>query len=68
LHTHGFTTPESIDVRARSILMQEFEKYPYDFRKEKQYISKVTREQIRQAANETLTGEYCFAALVPKKD
>ena len=57
---------EDTDSSAFSILEKEFDKIPYDFRKEQNYIRKVTREQIMAAACKYMTEEYALTALVPK--
>lgn len=57
-----------IDYRAMIILDQEFTRTPYDFRKAESYIKKVTKEQVREVANEYLSDDYTLTALKPANE
>lgn len=67
LISKSYDNLESIDNRALDILEQEFDNIPYDFRKAKTYLNKVTKKDVREMANKYLSDEYTLTALKPAK-
>lgn len=62
-YEEGLEEPE---VWASQILEKEFFAVPYDFRRFKRYIEKITPEDIRATAQKYLTDDYTLTALLPK--
>jgi len=56
---------ERITDRAAMLLETEIYKVPYDFRKGEIY-TKITKEDIREAANTYLTDDYSMTLLQPE--
>jgi predicted Zn-dependent peptidase len=57
---------EMSENRANRILMHEFQKIPYDFRKFDQYIRRLSSRSVREAAQKYFTENYILAALIPE--
>jgi predicted Zn-dependent peptidase len=55
----------SIDYRAEEFLDGEVENWSFDFRRLPEIISKITAQEIQEAAQKYLTDDYTLVALVP---
>ena len=56
---------EIITNRALFLLETEFYKTPYDFRNKESYINEISKNDLRDLANEYLTDEYSLTVLAP---
>ncbi len=59
---------EKITDRAAMILETEIYGVEHDFRVKEKYINRITKEEIREAAQTYLTDDYALTLLQPKKD
>lgn len=57
---------EGLMHRAEAILDKEWGNLPYDFKKTAEYLARVTKEEIREAAQRYFTDDYTLTALVPQ--
>jgi predicted Zn-dependent peptidase len=56
---------EHITERAMALLETEIYGIPYDYRKKEEYINKITKKDLREAACEYLTDDYALTLLEP---
>jgi len=53
-------------TRAVLLMMQEFQKNPYDFRKFEYYIQRLSAKTLREVAKKYFSDQYVFCALIPE--
>lgn len=57
---------ENIVRRAMILFFSELRNVPYDYRDYSEHMAKVTKEDVKEAANKYLSENYVLAALAPK--
>lgn len=62
-YNKGISQPEGRAVR---LMVQEFQKIPYDFRKFEYYVRRLSARSLKEAARKYFTDDYTLCALVPK--